>query len=333
MTQSRLLTWLECEWIPHTAFGSPVLGCTLFSRLVAELARRHGSSSVDAWLEGYVSGRPFLVIGDPRPKGYVPRPALAPHEFSGVSGADAKALKSRRWVKELALREPATAWLSHAVRDADLLAPVSEGEVSNNASLLAVDERTGFSDRHQRQTHWALFNYGQVPWVVDVLLDATRIAPNDVLAALSSLGMVGQGAQAARGLGKFSIGANRVKSWRSQPGDVAFCIGASVPPTVPKSQGYDFARYRPRVIRGWSGPSAAHDRVDHAKLPMLVAEAGALFHTGPVATSNFFGRGLGGPGEPLSRVDPRAVAQGYAPALWVALKQATTPLVTRSATV
>ena len=332
MTQSNALTWLECEWIPHTAFGSPVLGCTLFSRLVAELARRHGRSSVDAWLEGYVSGRPFLVVGDPRPKGYVPRPALAAHEFSGVSGIDAKALKSRRWVKERALQEPATAWLTHAVRDADLLEPASEGDASNKLALLTLDDRTGFSERFERNTHCSLFNYGRVRWVIDVLIDVSRIAPADVLTALSSLGMVGHGAQAARGLGKFSLGGYQVKRWRSQPGDLVFCFGTSVPPMVPKSQGYDFARYRPRVIRGWSGPSTAHDRIDHAKLPMLVAEAGALFHTGPVAATNFFGRGLGGPGEPLSRVDPSAVAQGYAPALWVALKQVASTSATRSAT-
>lgn len=318
MTSSLPLLWLECVWEPHTAFGSPVLGCTLFSRLVAELACRHGTAAMDAWLDGYVDGRPFVVIGDPRPRGHLPRPALAPHEFEEVAGADAKTLKARRWVHERALQEPASAWLAHAGRDADLLPPPVDGGDRGAVPLFSVDDRAGFSVGAQRQTEWPLFHYGPVPWVIDVLVDADRIAPDDVLATLRTMGAMGQGAHAARGLGKFSLGARQVKRWRTLPGDLAYCLGGCAPPPVSEPQGYGFARYRPRVIRGWAGPSASHERVHHAKLPMLLAEAGALFRTGANAGANFFGRGLGGRSEPLSRVDPRAVAQGYAPALWIA---------------
>lgn len=317
MTEPRALLWLECEWEPHTAFGSPVLGCTLFSRLVAELARRHGMPAVDDWLVGYVQGQPFVVLGDPRPRGYVPRPALAPHEFNDVHGIDAKALKSRRWVQERALGEPASGWLTHAIRDADLL-PSSGARESTKASLLTADDRAGFSTPDHRPTDWPLFQYAPVSWVIDVLVDATRIAPEDVIETLRLVGAVGHGAHAARGLGKFSLRAFLVKRWRTLPGDVAFCLGSCAPPSVPEPQGYDFARYRPRVIRGWSGASPQHHSIEHAKLPMLVAEAGALFRTRTVSGSNFFGRGLGGRNEPISRVDARAVAQGYAPALWIA---------------
>lgn len=313
------MLWLECGWEPHTAFGSPVLGCTLFSRLVAELARRHPAGVLNGWLAGYGAGRPFLVVGDPRPQGHVPRPALAPHEFAKVVGVEPKALKSRRWVPERILEKPATLWLESAVRDADLLALHSDETGAQGEVLLLADDRTGFSVSAGRLTHWPLFHYAPLPWVVDVLVDTDRIAPEIVLAALRHVGATGQGAHAARGLGKFSVRAAKPKRWRHTSGGVAYCLGACAPPGVPTSQGYEFARYRTRIIRGWSGASNGHERVEHAKLPFLVAEAGALFSAPAGNSSNVFGRGLGGVNEPLSKVDPRAVAQGYAPALWVAL--------------
>lgn len=314
MTAGPPLVWFECDWRPLTAFGAPVLGCTLFSRWVAEMARRCDANTLATRLQGYLGGRPFLVVGDPRPKGFVPRPALALHEFTHPTGIDAKQIKARRWVPERSVGTALSRWLDDAATDDEL----QRSPASSLTAIVHPDLRSGFSGPCAGAATWPVLHYAALEWVIDILIDTKRLSSDEVSETLSLIGAVGFGAHAARGLGKFAVGRLRRKEWPAATGNIAYCMGLCSPPPLSRSRGNKFARYRPRIIRGWSSPSAQHARVEHAKVPLLLAEAGALFQIEEGSVINCFGQGIGGQGS-LSRIEPRAVAQGYAPVLTVML--------------
>jgi CRISPR-associated protein Csm4 len=66
---------------PRSAFGTPLLGDTLFGQLCWAIRNRQGEARLTALLEAYTDGHPFLVVSDAMPAGYVPRPSLPGHVF------------------------------------------------------------------------------------------------------------------------------------------------------------------------------------------------------------------------------------------------------------
>ena len=58
---------------PHTAFGTPLLGDTLFGQLCWTLRHQLGNARLNALLQGYTDGKPFAVVSDALPLGHVAR--------------------------------------------------------------------------------------------------------------------------------------------------------------------------------------------------------------------------------------------------------------------
>ena len=98
---------------PLTAFGSPLLGDTLFGQLCWAVRHRFGLERLHVLLDGYTAGRPFAVVADAFPEGYLPRPALPLSSYRAIADADRKQAKRRHWMPLAALAAPLPDWLHH----------------------------------------------------------------------------------------------------------------------------------------------------------------------------------------------------------------------------
>ncbi|MCA9310562.1 MAG: hypothetical protein KDA21_05100 [Phycisphaerales bacterium] len=87
----------------RSSLGTPLAGDTLWGHIAWGVCYREGEAGVAAWLDAYDHGEPPLVISDPLPAGYFPRPRL-PRPVTGVEtptrseAHDFKTIGKRQWV-------------------------------------------------------------------------------------------------------------------------------------------------------------------------------------------------------------------------------------------
>ncbi len=67
---------------PKTAFATPLAGDTLFGQSCWALRHCFGAAKLTELLAGYTENKPFMVIADAMPQGFLPRPTL-PSELLG----------------------------------------------------------------------------------------------------------------------------------------------------------------------------------------------------------------------------------------------------------
>lgn len=311
---------LRCRLVPESAFATPLRGDTLFGQVCWALRYRHGEAALQGWLEGYTADRPFLIVSDAFPAGYLPRPALPP-AMLGLAVADParrKQLKSLAWVPLAALDEPLHCWGALALSDMDLAAAAGyarRNAVRQHNSLnrltLATGKGAGFAP-FTRELHW----YGpETTLDVLVLLDDERISAEAVHQVLVDVGTTGYGKEASTGAGRFRV-AECVEVEARQQDDKQALL--TLAPCAPQGGAWDAARcwYRPFVRFGRHGDMAVHGR-NPFKNPVLLADTAAVLTPRDGLAITHVGRGLGG----VSLNLPGTVQQGYAPVLPVRLGQ------------
>lgn len=304
---------------PLTAFATPLAGDTLFGQLCWTLRHGMGEARLVDLLDGYTAGRPFLVVGDALPAGYLPMPALpsaAWHETSD-DPRERKLLKRIAWAPADLVASP----LEHWQQQAKDCRPASAGFSSHSQPRISLNRLTGttgkgdgFSPYTVRQ-HW----YGEGAHLdVHLRLDSTRLSRDELSQALMQLGLTGFGKDANVGLGKFELLGLTESTLAAQTcPDAWLTLG----PCAPQGLAWNAARcfYRPLTRYGRHGDLAARG-ASPFKPPLLLAAAGALL--APQAendwTRGWIGQGLGGDGS-ISTSLPQTVHQGYAPALPVCL--------------
>ncbi|UOG93400.1 MAG: hypothetical protein L3K52_06605 [Candidatus Thiothrix sulfatifontis] len=97
---------------PLSAFGTLPMGDTLFGQLCWLLRDGMGESKLKELLDDYTTGKPFAVVSDALPHGYVPRPNVPLYFFQPIENADRKAVKKQAWLTLSALDKPFADWLS-----------------------------------------------------------------------------------------------------------------------------------------------------------------------------------------------------------------------------
>jgi CRISPR-associated protein Csm4 len=308
--------WLELEWCPQSAFGSPFLGTQCFGLLCAQLATVD-TPGLRRLLEGYLAGHPFLVVGDPRPRDHLPRPTWPLHRFNPVAGLQPKQTKALHWVPwtptlhTLPLRD----WLQASVSDAEV-ARAHGHEVAPDWRACVEHTRTVRAAQGGLQAVTEWHHRPELRWVIDLVHDPRRLSTETLLAWFEALGARGYGAGASRGLGKFTLVAHRELTPPAPAGrDVRLALGAC----VPWSDAVDDTWYRSVVYQGRRGaPTQGFiDWHQLIKAPVQLARGGAVVaqpHVPPGCGRSpwWMGLGIGGHGL-LSPVDHEGVMQGYAP--------------------
>jgi len=319
------MTPLRFTLTPLSAFGTPLKGDTLFGQLCWAVAYRFGEARLTELLEGYTEGRPFAVVSDAFPAGFLPRPALPLHRYRAVPGADRKRIKRRRWIACDDVRRPLGDWLAHAVDDGEVARRLGLERGTLTARRVqphnTIHRLTGTTGRGEFAPYGVVQTW-YAPGVrleVYVCFDADRIDGEEIAALLADIGETGYGRDAGIGLGKFAVAAPDDAPW---PGHDDPDAWLTLAPCAPQGSAWEpeSCWWQPFTRFGRHGGTAVQ-RGRPFKNPVLLADTGAvltprLFE--PAAS--FTGRGLGGDGR-LSNAIAATVHQGYAPVLPVRLEE------------
>lgn len=287
--------------------GTPLAGDTLFGQLCVAAREAWNDTELIRLLEGYTTGRPWLVVGDGFPAGFLPRPTLPP--LADTQPEERKAAKGRRWIPREAAARPLPQLLAAAKNDDEVFGndrvPVSARAQHNTLNRLTGTTGEGeFAPYTTGQTH---YTHGQAI-EVHCVLDETR-CPREKLAQLvTAIGATGYGRDVSIGMGKFDLSnlGDAVPPAPTLP-DAYWTLG----PCAPQGLGFDGERSFWRVLTrfGRHGGALALSGQPF-KNPVLLAAAGAvLVPKEGYAPRLFVGQGLAG----VSHVEDRAVHQGYAP--------------------
>jgi CRISPR-associated protein Csm4 len=314
---------------PQTAFGTSLAGDTLFGQLCWVLRHRFGNDWLTEHLAGYTEGRPFLVLSDAFPQGFLPLPTVPRAFWAQNDQADRKALKKKRWLPLEELAADFRQWQSRARNDTEAAAGIlrKHGIDAKDAALQKITVQPHNSiNRATSTTGEGMFTpYGMTQlWFhpemrldLYALIDDARITAQELVDALMDMGKSGFGRDASIGLGKFAIVRDAAfTGLPSAPGANAWLTLA---PCAPQGLGLDAAKsfYQPLTRFGRHGDAAVHSG-NPFKRPLLLAKTGSVFAPkNDTCEAAFLGRGLGG----VSTSQPEAVAQGYAPVIGIRMTQ------------
>lgn len=313
---------LKITITPQTAFGAPPMGDTLFGQLCWALLRRFGEDKLDACLEGYTEGTPFLVVSDAHPGGYIPRPHL-PASFMQAGNLDPsqrKQLRKQQWMPLSEIHYPLNTWQSRC-KSNESLEHGGTGRVFGTLHN-SINRQTGTTGG---DAAFSPYGVEQLWYAPDSRLDIyavmdSRLHESELSALFNDIGKHGYGRDASIGLGKFDIhGIEAVTLPSQQAANAYLTLGGCSP------QGQDFVSsrsyYQVFTRYGRHGEVAAISGKPF-KNPVLMARAGGVFHPESYQARLFIGQGLGGKGD-ISKLIEGTVQQGYAPVIGICMAQDT----------
>jgi len=292
---------------PKTAFGTPLVGDTLFGQLCWALRERFGIEYLQRSLAGYTQGNPFMIVSDAMPEGYVPLPHLPSLYWSEGEERDRKKLKKLQWLPEQALSRPSEQWQNYAKSDKHI--SVNYDLMSKHMQMHNTINRqthtTSAGNQFAPYSNYQLWFAPESKWQVFVLLDNSTLPIEQLQQALNDIGQMGYGRDATVGLGKFDIVSCEETPLFTQTGNAVFTLARACPQGLPFASAFSF--YQTETRFGRHGNVEAI-RGNPFKKPILMAKTGAVFSTN---TTQYIGQGIG----KISMSQIEAVHQGYAPVI------------------
>lgn len=299
---------------PLSAFATPLAGDTLFGQLCWAACERFGEARLRELLDGYVDGRPFLVVSDGFPSGLLPRPTAPDFAlgFTAVDPARRKQARTHRWLPAGGADQPIARWVNELTAF-EAVRPL----VLTQNTINRYTGTTGEDQFAPRQVNRSFFS-GEARIDVYAAIDE-RLSADTLRQLLTDVGNHGYGRDATTGLGKFEV-ERAVEAARPQPASHHWLTLAPCQPN-PDELVADGCYYAPLTRFGRHGNIAALT-AQPFKRPLLMIATGALLKSREPARWAFHGCGLGGSGNPVSSVIPDTVHQGYAPVVPLHLEPA-----------
>jgi CRISPR-associated protein Csm4 len=326
---------------PRSPFGTPLKGDTLFGHFCWQAKHDPAllSGGLERWIDMY-HNRPFAVFSSAWPKlseggGFyaLKRPDI-PLTWLFLPGSDRKTTMKER--KEKAGRK----WLlvpenlvislneNNFINDTDL-AKRAYGDLTDHTkrAMRGKDKRRltveylqphNTISRRTMTTGEGMFSpyssttlcyYPETKLAIFVLIDEEATDADSVCSALERIGNRGYGRDASTGLGRFDLEKAEEKALLGNPdADAFYALG----PVVPE-RGVDNDYYFTPFTRfGKHGDILATSK-NPFKCPVVMADEGAVFV--PKSKKAFEKPYMGRAIRNISKSEPRARAQGYAPYL------------------
>ena len=310
----------------HTAFGTPLAGDTLFGQLCWALREAEGEAALQSALDGYTSGKPWVVVSDGFPSGFLPKPALPALEaFFGATPAgkiadaakERKFIKARRWIPASQTSLGLQSLLAAAVSDQDAWGGKPPQRVTQAHN--SINRETGTTGEAEFAPYSMPQTFYGAGYKADLYLvfDPERIAAAKLRTLLDAVGATGFGRDASIGLGKFTVDEMTIAT---PPPPSAPGAWWTLGPCAPQGQAFNKAASYYRTFTRFGRHGNVHALAGQPfKTPVLLAAAGAVFTpAGAYESRAFIGQGIGGDGS-LSKVQAATVHQGYAPVLALAM--------------
>jgi len=309
---------------PRTAFGTPLAGDTLFGQLCWTLRHAKGNDWLTERLTGYTEGRPFLVMSDAFPHGFLPLPTVSGACWQTPSDADRKALKKKHWLPITKLEADFRVWQNLAYTDTDAAQSIvketkalckTRPQPHNTISRATATTGEGMFAPYTQTQYWF---HPDMRLDLYAVLDENRISAEELAAALADIGRSGYGRDASIGLGKFEIERDTTFTAPLHARNANAFL--TLAPCAPQGLGFDAENsfYQPLTRFGRHGGDAVHS-ANPFKCPVLLAKTGGVFAPQDGGcTATYIGQGLG----KVSTSWPETVAQGYAPVTGIHMESA-----------
>ena len=299
---------------PSGGFYTPIKGDTLFGMFCWAVVDRFGEGRLTELLEGYTDGKPFIVVSDAFPRGFLPKPVL-PFPYYKKEGKneelnakDRKKFKRREWL-------PADKIFLPTNQMADSFAEVPFMKKSLKTAN-SVDPETNHASGGKYSAYMTEQIHYQGELTVYAVVDETRISAEEVKELFEQIGLTGYGKKASSGGGKFSVSEMKPVSF-DNPSCTALMTLA---PCVPAAGEFDADKsfYKVFVRFGRHGNKAALSE-NPFKNPVMTMDTGAVLTPKSPTTDApvFVGTGVKG----VSLFDDKTVFQGYAPVVALNAKE------------
>lgn len=294
---------------PQSAFGTPLVGDSLFGQLCWAIVNRFGEARLNELLEGYVEQRPFMVVSDCFPKGYLPLPTL-PSRFWQTDDShkgDRKKLKKIQWIKwEDAQKSAVECWQEKAIATNFKFEKENQDQYHNTIDRSSETTGEGIFAPYAAELTW--YN-GSQQFDLYILLDETRFSLDELKLILSDVGSFGFGRDASIGLGKFTVSEEiQALEFKQENANCYFTLANSAPQGLGLNKEHSYYQITTRF--GRHGDIQALSSSPFKK-PIILAKAAAIFTPNEYKVRSFLGNGL----IHISAAQTNAVHQGYAPVL------------------
>ena len=287
-----------------SAFGTPLVGDTLFGQLCWEIRHQFGEARLKTLLQGYTEQQPFLVVSDAMPSGYLPLPTLPSAYWEKDNNVDRKVLKKKQWIALNDYAQQAVEkWQKFAKAETELLKKTQAPQMHNTLNRQTNSTGEGMFAPYAMPQIWYT---PESELDLYCVLDETRFQLEELQCVLKNMGLIGFGRDASIGLGRFEIThcEAAMPTFLSQH-NAYFTLANCAPQGNALDKRYCFYQLTTRFGRH-GGLVALSD--NPFKKPIILSKIGAVFTPKQFTPALFWGNGLGD----ISYSSLNAVHQGYA---------------------
>lgn len=289
---------------PQSAMGTPLVGDTLFGQLCWAVRNRFGEARLTALLEGYTEQRPFMVVSDAFPQGFLPLPTLPSKFWQTKTETDRKSLKKAQWVNiEDAENSAVKFW-----QECALQANVKFEKESQDQFHNTIDRQTNTTGEGQFAPYSTMLTWFGTVQKFDlyIVLDENRFTLEELQQVLNDVGSFGFGRDASIGLGKFQCINPQAVNFLQQNANCYLTLANCAPKNLGLNKEYCYYQITTRFGRHGDIQALSSNPF---KKPIILAKPAAIFTPEKYEPRLFLGNGLSG----ISHAQPNAVHQAYAP--------------------
>lgn len=293
---------------PLSAFGSSLLGETLFGQFCWTLRDLMGEDFLTEKLKGYLNSSPFIVVSDGFPADMIPLPLFPGTDWSN-SDRDLKKLKKLAWIPKKDIKKPLKKWRNLAAeyaeqkeKDEKVINAIKGLQTHNSINrITSTTGDGGFAPFILPLNYYS----DEMEFDIYVLFESSENFNKDViLKVFDTMGDNGFGRDATTGLGKFKVISFEPEKVLDTRGKTFMALsGVSLSGLNLKEPSY----YKVRTHFGRHGGLLAQSK-NPFKSPVITTVAGSVFTPKDPVRHGFIGSGIGN----LSRSELSTVHQGYA---------------------
>lgn len=276
---------------PESNFATTLKGDTLFGQLCWAIRYALGEERLEALLQSY-SDRPFLVISDAFPEGYLPKPKMP----SALLGEDSDLKKENRKKIWLTLPE---------LQNGDFAKAQSDEEIQNSDENIvtirnSINYKTFTTDDTGIFTPYGEQEFSLGKKDIYFLLDESQLRLEELQKSFKQLSQSGYGKDTTIGKGRFGF-----EDFKEVPLDNSSTTYLTLSPFSPAGMDVENIYYEPFTRFGKFGGNRAFKNA--FKKPILMADTASVAHFKETKTLQYIGKAI----TKISDRHADAVHQGY----------------------
>jgi len=290
---------------PSSNFATTLRGDTLFGQMCWAIFYTFGQEELSKLLKKYTT-KPFLVVSDAFPQGYLPKPKM-PSTLLGEKSEEKKQNRKKLWLKH---DELIGGDYSKARSDKD----IDNSDKSEMSIHNAIDYKT-FHTGGEGFDPYGVEVLTLSPKDIYFLLDEEQLSCKKFKKAFALLSNMGYGKKATIGKGRFEYKEEDIKKLEI---DNTSKIFMTLSPFSPKGLECQNIYYEPFTRFGKFGASRAYKNA--FKKPILLADTASVVEFKKPQNHQYLGKSINGLSDVLEYAD--TVHQGYSIVLPIGVSNA-----------